>query len=94
MIKSFKDKETELIFNEVFSKKFPANIQAIALRKLLMINNANNINDLRVPPSNHLEKLTGDRAGQYSIRINDKWRICFKLENQNDFCELEIVDYH
>lgn len=94
MIKSFKDKETELIFNETFSKKFPANIQAIALRKLLMINNASNINDLRVPPSNHLEKLSGDRLGQYSIRINDKWRICFKLENQNDFCELEIVDYH
>lgn len=94
MIKSFKDKETELIFNEFFSKKFPANIQAIALRKLLIINNASNINDLRVPPSNHLEKLSGDRLGQYSIRINDKWRICFKLENQNDFCELEIVDYH
>lgn len=91
MIKSFKDKETELIFNEVFSKKFPTNIQIIALRKLLMINN---INDLRIPPSNHLEKLSGDRTGQYSIRINDKWRICFKLENQNDFCELEIVDYH
>lgn len=94
MIKSFKDKETELIFNEIFSKKFPVNIQVVALRKLLMINNASNINDLRVPPSNHLEKLTGDRAGQYSIRINDKWRICFKLENQNDFCEVEIVDYH
>ena len=94
MIKNFANKETELIFNEKFSKKFPNDIQHIALRKLLLISNANNLNDLRIPPSNYLEKLVGDRTGQYSIRINDKWRICFKIENQNDFCNVEIVDYH
>ena len=94
MIKNFANKESELIFNEKFSKKFPNDIQHIALRKLLLISNANNLNDLRIPPSNHLEKLVGDRTGQYSIRINDKWRICFKIENQNDFCNVEIVDYH
>lgn len=94
MIKSFADKQTELIYNETFSKKFPPDIQRIALRKLLMINSAGNINDLRSPPSNHLEKLTGDREGEYSIRINDKWRICFRLENNNDFYDVQIVDYH
>lgn len=94
IIKSFADKQTELIYNETFSKKFPPDIQRIALRKLLMINSAGNINDLRSPPSNHLEKLTGDREGEYSIRINDKWRICFRLENNNDFYDVQIVDYH
>lgn len=94
MIKSFADKQTELIYNETFSKKFPPDIQRIALRKLLMINSAGNINDLRSPPSNRLEKLTGDREGEYSIRINDKWRICFRLENNNDFYDVRIVDYH
>lgn len=94
MIKSFADKQTELIYNETFSKKFPPDIQRIALRKLLMINSAGNINDLRSPPSNRLEKLTGDREGEYSIRINDKWRICFRLENNNDFYDVQIVDYH
>lgn len=94
MIKSFSSKEAELIFNECFSKKLPADIQKIALRKLLMIDKAGNLNDLRVPPSNHLEKLFGDRDGQHSIRINDAWRICFKLENQNDFYDVEIINYH
>ena len=94
MIKSFADKDTELIYNETFSKKFPPDVQQKALRKLLMINNADNLNDLRSPPSNRLEKLIGDRKDEYSIRINDKWRICFKLENKNDFCDVQIVDYH
>ena len=94
MIKSFADKETELIYNETFSKKFPPDVQQKALRKLLMINNADNLNDLRSPPSNRLEKLIGDRKDEYSIRINDKWRICFKLENKYDFCDVQIVDYH
>ena len=94
MIKSFADKETELIYNETFSKKFPPDVQQKALRKLLMINNADNLNDLRSPPSNRLEKLIGDRKDEYSIRINDKWRICFKLENKNDFYDVQIVDYH
>ncbi|MDY6861482.1 MAG: type II toxin-antitoxin system RelE/ParE family toxin [Thermodesulfobacteriota bacterium] len=93
MIKSFKCKETEKIFKRNFSKKFPQDIQRSALKKLRMINRANIINDLRVPPSNHLEALHGKRKGQYSIRINDQWRISFKWadgEAQN----VEIVDYH
>lgn len=93
MIKSFSDKETKKIYNQVFSKKLPNDIQGIALRKLIMIDNATCLDDLRIPPSNHLEKLSGDREGQYSIRINDQYRICFREEN-NDYYELEIIDYH
>lgn len=93
MIKSFSDKETKKIYNQIFSKKLPHDIQGIALRKLIMIDNATCLDDLRIPPSNHLEKLSGDREGQYSIRINDQYRICFREEN-NDYYELEIVDYH
>ena len=93
MIKSFSDKETKKIYNQVFSKKLPNDIQGIALRKLIMIDNATCLDDLRIPPSNHLEKLSGDREGQYSIRINNQYRICFREEN-NDYYELEIVDYH
>lgn len=93
MIKTFKCKETEQIYNQQFSKKLPAAIQKIALRKLIMMDNATNIQDLKVPPSNHLEKLSGDRAGQYSIRINDQYRICFTMDN-NDIHNVEIVDYH
>ena len=92
MIKSFADKETKLVFDEIFSKKLPSDIQKIALRKLLMLSKAKCLNDLRIPPSNHLEKLQGSRSAQHSIRINDKWRICFRLEN--DFCDVEITDYH
>ena len=94
MIKSFADKETKLVFDEIFSKKLPSDIQKIALRKLLMLSKAKCLNDLRVPPSNHLEKLQGSRSAQHSIRINDKWRICFRLENENDFCDVEITNYH
>jgi proteic killer suppression protein len=94
MIREFKDKETEKIFNQQFSKKLPQNIQRIALRKLIMIDNAANINDLRVPPANHLEQLSGDRKGQYSIKINDQYHICFIIENKNDYTHVEIVDYH
>jgi len=93
MIKSFKDKETEKVYNQFFSKKLPVNIQGIALRKLILIDNALNIEDLRVPPSNHLEELQGKRKGQHSIRINDKYRICFSYRN-NNFFDVEIVDYH
>ena len=93
MIKSFADKETKRIYNQVFSKKLPHDIQRIALRKLLMIDNAGCIEDLKVPPGNHLEPLSGDREGQYSIRINDQYRIYFKAEG-NDFYEVEIIDYH
>lgn len=93
MIRSFRDKETEKIYNQQYSKKLPNTIQNIALRKLIMIDNAECVEDLRVPPGNHLELLKGDREGQYSIRINDQYRICFNVE-ANDFFDVEIVDYH
>ena len=93
MIINFADKETEKIYYQVYSRKYPREIQKIALRKLIMIDNALVINDLRVPPGNRLEKLSGDRDGQYSIRINDQYRICFKYSN-GDFANVEIVDYH
>ena len=93
MIKSFANKDTQKIYNQVFTKKIPHDIQAIALRKLIMMNNSTGLNDLRVTPSNHLEALSGNRKGQYSIRINDKYRICFTVNN-NDFYNVEIVDYH
>ena len=94
MIKSFSDKETEIVYNQMFSKKLPQNIQKIALRKLIMIDNAQSLEDLRVPPANHLEQLQGDRDGQYSIRINDQYRICFSVSGACDFFDVEIVDYH
>ncbi len=93
MIRSFTDSETEKIYNQQFSKILPSNIQRIALRKLIMIDNAQNLNDLRVPPANRLEALKGDRLGQHSIRINDKYMICFVYDN-GDFYNVEIVDYH
>ena len=93
MIKTFKDAETQKIYQRERSRKLPADIQQIALRKLRMINNATTINDLRVPPANHLEKLGGRREGQYSIRINDQWRICFEWRNSDAF-NVEITDYH
>ena len=93
MIKSFKDAETEKISCRQFSRKYPADIQQIALRKLRMLNNALSLNDLRIPPANHLEKLSGSREGQYSIRINDRWRICFEWLEGNAY-QVEIVDYH
>lgn len=77
----------------MFSRKLPQAIQQTALRKLIMIDNAGCLEDLHVPPANRLEALSGDRAGQYSIRINDQYRICFKVEGTN-FCDVEIVDYH
>ncbi len=93
MIKTFKCKETEKIFNRHFSKKFPENIQRAALKKLRMINRAQILNDLKVPPANRLESLQGRRKGQYSIRVNDQWRICFKW-NDGEVNNVEIVDYH
>ena len=93
MIQSFADRETELIYNQEFSRRLPNTIQKVALRKLMMIDNAKSLNDLRVPPSNRLEPLHGDREGQYSNRINDQWRICFTT-NEGQFYDVEIVDYH
>ena len=93
MIRSFKSKETERIFNRERSRKLPSDIQQAALRKLRMLNRAITLQDLRVPPANRLERLTGRRAGQYSIRINDQWRICFRWAD-HDAWDVEIVDYH
>ncbi len=93
MIKSFADKETEKVYHQVFSRKLPQGIQRVALRKLIMIDNAGCLEDLRVPPANRLEQLHGDREGQYSIRINDQFRVCFAVEG-NSFYDVEIVDYH
>lgn len=93
VIKTFADRETEKVYHQQFSRKLPGDIQRIALRKLIMMDDATNINDLRVPPSNHLEQLHGDREGQHSIRINDKYRICFTVKD-NDLYDVEIVDYH
>ena len=93
MITSFADKETEKIFRQVFSMRLPQTIQKTALRKLILIDNAESLSDLRIPPANHLEQLSGDRQGQWSIRINDQYRICFRFEN-NNCMDVEIVDYH
>ena len=93
MIKSFADKETEKIYYQTFSRKLPQSIQRVALRKLIMIDNAGCLEDLRVPPANRLEALHGDREGQYSIRINDQYRICFVVDG-NCFYDVEVVDYH
>ena len=93
VIKSFKCKETERIFSGKYSRKFPKSIQRLAARKLETLAAATQLKSLRIPPSNRLEKLKGDRDGQYSIRINDQWRICFLWESGNAY-KVAIVDYH
>ncbi len=93
MIKSFAEKETEKVFNREFSKKLPPDIQRAARRKLEVLNAAETLQDLQTPPSNHLEKLSGSRKGQHSIRINDQWRICF-VWKETDAHNVEIADYH
>ncbi len=93
MIKSFQDKETEKIFNRQFSSKLPQSIQRVARKKLVIIDAASGLNDLRIPPGNQLEVLKRDRKGQHSIRINDQWRICFKW-SAGDAHDVEIADYH
>ena len=95
MIASFRDNETATIWSGRHSRKLPTDIQAIALRKLRLLNNAKKLEDLRVPPANRLEALKGDRKGQYSIRINDQWRICFEWpDDETGPVNIEIVDYH
>lgn len=95
MIRSFKDKETEKVFNQEYSKKLPTSIQKIALRKLMMIDASEKLSDLKIPPANHLESLGGDRVGQWSIRINNQWRIVFvPSEGGRNYDDVEIVDYH
>jgi proteic killer suppression protein len=93
VIKSFESKETEQIFARHRSRKLPQDIQQIAYRQLRMLNNAVSLEDLRIPPANRPEKLKGNRTGQYSIRINDQWRICF-VWRQGDAYQVEITDYH
>jgi toxin HigB-1 len=92
MIKTFGDKESEKIWNGIRSKKLPNEIQDVARRKLRMLNNAQDVNDLRIPPANRLEKLIGNLEDYYSIRINNQWRIIFRWIN-NDAYEIRIVDY-
>ncbi|CCI01206.1 MAG: type II toxin-antitoxin system RelE/ParE family toxin [Microcystis sp. M113S1] len=93
MIQNFKDKEAQKVFERKHSRKLPLDIQQVALRKLRMLNRAETLQDLRVPPANRLERLVGDREGQYSIRVNDQWRICFVWQD-GDALDVEIVDYH
>jgi proteic killer suppression protein len=93
VIESFASKETEKIFLGKISGKFPVDIQRTARRKLLYLEDAEDLQDLQAPPGNRLEKLKGARAGQYSIRINDQWRICFEWV-EDKARNVEIVDYH
>ena len=93
MIRSFACRETERLFNDEVARRLPANIQHVARRKLVMLNQARRVDDLRSPPGNRLEALRGNRRGQHSIRINDQWRICFRWQGEDAF-EVEIVDYH
>ena len=93
MIKTFRDKETEKIFNRLISKKLPKYIQDLARRKLVILDAATKLNTLRVPPGNKLEALKGNRKGQHSIRINEQWRICFRWKS-GDAYSVEITDYH
>ena len=93
MIISFKCSETEKIWRGDVSRRLPENIQITARKKLRMLNNAHTIKDLMIPPANKLESLKGDLIGRYSIRINDQWRLCFSWQD-NNACDIEIVDYH
>ena len=93
MIRSFNDPEAERIFKRERSRKLPQDIHRSALKKLLLLDAADAVADLRVPPGNRLEKLSGDRKGQHSIRINDQWRICFRWRN-GDALDVDIADYH
>ena len=93
MIKSFADRDTERLFRRESVRRFPAELQRLMLRKLGLVDAAELIEDLRVPPGNRLEKLKGDRAGQHSIRVNDQWRICFRWKDGNAF-DVAVVDYH
>ncbi|MGC1306058.1 MAG: type II toxin-antitoxin system RelE/ParE family toxin [Phormidesmis sp.] len=94
MIVSFKSSETERIFEGFVSRSYPSSIQKTALRKLFLINAAGSVNDLRTPPGNRLEKLSGNRKSQYSIRVNNQWRICFIWTEESNAAQVEIVDYH
>ena len=93
MIRSYRDRDTQAVSERRRVRRFPEKIQRRAQRKLMILNNAKDLNDLRLPPGNRLEALSGDRDGEYSIRINDQWRICF-VWSKGDAYQVEIVDYH
>jgi len=93
MIQSFADDETEKLYRGLASRRLPQNLQSIMHRKLVMINAAAKLEDLRVPPGNRLEALKGDRRGQHSIRVNQKWRVCFRWTERGP-ADVEVVDYH
>ena len=93
VIRSFRNRQTSSVFERERSRRLPPNVQRRAHRKLLLLDAAEALDDLRVPPGNRLERLVGDRAGQYSIRVNDQWRICFRWE-RGDAYDVEIADYH
>ena len=93
MIRSFRDRETEQVFRREGTRKLPPDVQRMAQRKLVILDAAESLQDLRVPPGNRLEKLSRDRAGQHSVRINDQWRVCFRWTD-GDAHDVEIVDYH
>ena len=93
MIVSFGNSETEKVWNQIYSKKLPRDIQRMGLRKLIILHRSKDLNDLKVPPGNRLEALSGSRKGQHSIRINGQWRICFRW-NGGLIANVEIVDYH
>jgi len=93
MIRSFRDRETERLFRREPVRKLPPDVRRVALRKLVRLDAAETLEDLRVPPGTRLEKLVGNRAGQHSIRINDQWRVCFRWKD-GDAEDVEIVDYH
>ena len=93
MIRTFRDRDTARLFDREPVRRWSGDLQPVALRKLRMLDAAAGLDDLRVPPGNRLERLKGERAAQYSIRINDQWRICFRWE-QRDAYDVEIVDYH
>ena len=93
MIQSFADRNTERLFEREPVRRFPAELHRAMLRKLGLVDAAEQLDDLRVPPGNRLEKLKGDRAGQHSIRVNDQWRICFRWKDGNAY-DVQIVDYH
>ena len=93
MIRGFADRSTARLFDREAVRRFPAALQRTMLRKLVALDAAETLEDLRVPPGNRLEKLTGDRTGQFSIRVNDQWRVCFRWHDRDAY-DVELVDYH
>jgi proteic killer suppression protein len=93
VIRSFRDRDTERLFHREPVRKWGPDVQRVGLRKLRILDAATSTDDLRVPPGNRLEKLRGDRAGQWSIRVNDQWRLCFEWRD-GDAYEVELADYH